>query len=541
MNDPLGLGLGNTPYDYKIHEPLSVDGEVTPGYNHAIPSELLTPDLISTFAGTLRFTDGFPDDRTAQLAYNFIDTARATSAFLDFIPMSSMEAIRKGQSEMGLPNYNDLLIFEDLMTSDSLFLTGNTETVYGSIFFDLDEHGPIVIDFPPGAGPSTVNDAYFQYVTDLGNTGPDKGHGGKYLIYNKEWKENPTNASTYSQMEASSEYYMAQSPSYVNWLIVRGYLIDGKTDNAVDMWCNRMKIYPYSEKDSTEPTLGKLNHWNASGSTLNTIHPISIKFFEGLNDVIQREPVNDLIEMEQLGMLASIGIRKGQEFKPSSKEIKFLEDGAAIGNALARSVVFAPRDPRAKRFGPDSGWWSAFIGGSYKWWNDESGVTGINKDARTAFFTIATVNTPAMILAMPGVGSQYGFLAIDEFGNGLDGASAYRLVLPPNIPALDFWSIVVYDTQTRSMLQTDQPYPSKNSIRDSLMIEPDGSTIIYFAPDPISGHESNWIRTVPGKGWFLCLRLYAPTEDWFEDRWIPGDLEILANKKTTAWFIDVDL
>jgi len=548
------LGIGNLAYDYNQYQVPFVyeapNNDPTPGYNHHIPNDILTPSVINTMAGQLCFNDGVPDAKTANLAYDFIDTARATSVFLDFIPMASMEAIRKGQSDLvGGNDYNKLLIFEDLMTSDSLFLTGNTETVYGSIFLDLDKDGPMVIHFPPGGGPSTINDAYFRYVTDLGSTGPDKGLGGKYFIHTKEWAQDPSNSNDLESIIEGGHYYVAQTYSYINWLIVRGYLVNGRTDAAVDMFSNHMRIYPWSSSVDSDLSRGpwilgsnlkrgKLTTYNATGSTLSTIHSNTAKFYVEVNDVIQRENVHDLIEMEQLGLLAALGIRKGETFEPNARALKIFDDGAAIGNAVARAIVFSPRDPRSQRFGPNSGWYSAFIGKSYKWWNDTEGDMGINKDARTAFFTIATVNTPAMILAIPGVGSQYGFLAVDQFGNSLDGASGYRLVLPRDIPAADFWSIVVYDTQTRSMLQTDQPMPSKNSIRDNLLVEQDGSYIIYFAPDPIVGVEQNWIRTVPGKSWFLCLRLYAPTEDWFQDKWIPGELELLGNRKMVTWLVE---
>jgi hypothetical protein len=151
---------------------------------------------------------------------------------------------------------------------------------------------------------------------------------------------------------------------------------------------------------------------------------------------------------------------------------------------------------------------------------------GRDHDARTMFFYFATVNTPAMALKMPGLGSQYAIAFVDAADEYLDGAAHYRLTIPADVPAANFWSVVVYDPQTRSELQTSQPLPSRNNQRDSLGVEPDGSVHLWFGPDlPAGGSESNWIQTVPGKGWFAILRLYGPLEPWFDQTWRPGDIE----------------
>ena len=178
-------------------------------------------------------------------------------------------------------------------------------------------------------------------------------------------------------------------------------------------------------------------------------------------------------------------------------------------------------------YGEQSAWKTGFVGGDYRWLVDD-GAGGRNLDARTLFFYVATVNTPAMAWKMVGVGSQYALANRDSAGEYLDGAETYRLTLPADPPAKDFWSIVVYDPQTRSELQTDQPFPSKNGTRDELQANDDGSIDLYFGPEPPSGLESNWIQTVPGKGWFTLLRLYGPLEPWFDQTWRPGEIEPVA-------------
>jgi hypothetical protein len=76
-------------------------------------------------------------------------------------------------------------------------------------------------------------------------------------------------------------------------------------------------------------------------------------------------------------------------------------------------------------------------------------------------------------------------------------------------------------------LQTGQPYPSKNSEKDPLVANDDGSIDLYFGPAAPAGTDANWIQTVPGKGWFILLRLYGPLEPWFDQTWRPGEFELI--------------
>jgi hypothetical protein len=101
------------------------------------------------------------------------------------------------------------------------------------------------------------------------------------------------------------------------------------------------------------------------------------------------------------------------------------------------------------------------------------------------------------------------------------------LQLPPNIPVKTFWSVIPYDTQTRSVLQTDQRDTALSSETGTVKPNPDGSVDIYFGPNAPTGEESNWIQTVPGKGWFILLRLYSPLESWFDKSWRPGEIELV--------------
>ena len=496
-------------------------GQATPGFNNEIPESILTPDTVKTRIGTLKFTDGRPTPETSKLMFNTLDFLRGVEVFLNFIPATSIEGIRRGLLEIGLDQAHKVAVFEDLMDSNPLFLTGNTDTVYGMAILDLQRDGAVVIEIPKGQGPATVNDAYFRFVTDMGVPGPDKGKGGKYLILPPDYDGDLDPPVGGFEAEVDGEtYFVSKSTSYINWFIARGFLVDGKTDTAVKAYKEGLKIYPLSQKDDPP----QMKFVNASKKVFNTIHANTFEFYNELNEVIDREPISTF-DPELRGFAAAIGIEKGKPFEPDARMKEILVEAVAVGNATARSIWLKPRDPSAYLY-ENSGWYTAFIGGSWEWLRN-GGKGGRYQDARTMFFYMATVNTPAMVTKIPGKGSQYALNVTDSKGDFLEGDKSYKLNVPKDVPAKDFWSVVAYDPQTRSELQTSQPFPSKNNERDDLMVSTDGSVDLYFGPKAPKGKERNWVQTVPGKGWFVLLRLYGPTEPWFDKTWRPGEIELV--------------
>jgi hypothetical protein len=408
------------------------------------------------------------------------------------------------------------------MDSTPLFLTGNTSTVYALGILDLKKDGPTVVEVPAGAGPGTVNDAYFRFVVDMGGPGPDKGKGGKYLILPPDYKgdiQGPIGGK--EQAINGEKYFVAQSTSYVNLVALRGFLVDGKPDAAAKMWRDGLKIYPLAKKGNPP----KMEFISASGKSYNTIHANTFEFYEELHNVIEREPI-EMLDPELRGLFASIGIQKGKPFAPDERMKKILVDAVAVANATARSLLWDERNQEEFLY-EGSYWRRGYPGNNYQFLKDQ-GLGGRNLDARTLYYYFATINTPAMAMKLIGSGSQYAWGYLDADGNYLDGSKIYKLNIPKDAPAEKFWSVVVYDPQTRSELQTDQSFPSKQSQRDKMITNKDGSIDLYFGPKaPAGGKESNWIQTVPGKGWFSLLRLYSPTPAWFDKAWRPGEIELV--------------
>ena len=123
----------------------------------------------------MTFFNGMPTDATATAVYDNLDRMRQTEVFLGMVPLASIEAMRRAMQAVGLDKANKILLYEQVMDSKSLFLTGNTDTTYAIGLLDLERDGPTVVEIPPGAGPGTVNDAYFRFVVDMGSPGRDRG------------------------------------------------------------------------------------------------------------------------------------------------------------------------------------------------------------------------------------------------------------------------------------------------------------------------------------------------------------------------------
>jgi hypothetical protein len=468
-----------------------------------IPASITTPDSVETRLGTLRFFDGFPDAATVATVYDNLDFQRGVQVFLTALPAASMSAMRAGLGSFG-PYNRTVLIAETLLDSHSLVLTANTETVYVAGWLDTHD-GPLVIEVPPRM-LGMIDDSWSRYVTDLGNAGPDRGQGGRYLLLPPDYTG-----------DVPDGYFVVRSRTYGNLMFCRGFIVDGDLRPAVESAKGNFRVYPLAAA-SDRPAMDFVQ-W--SGTPITAVFASDASFFEQVAAVVRDEPL-DAVDPEIRGLLASIGIRRDVPFAPDARMQAILAGAAAVGNATARAITFSTRDRDAYVY-PNSAWKVVWIGNDYRF--SPGGV--LNLDGRTLGFYPAFGISPALTVKMVGIGSQYVVTERDAAGRYLDGAQTYRLHLPQDIPVKDFWSVTVYDPQTRSMLQTDQRFPSTGSQRPGIIINPDTSVDVCFGPEPLPGMEANWVQTIPGKGWFVMLRLYGPLEPWFDKTWRPGEIELV--------------
>jgi hypothetical protein len=503
-----------------------------------------TPDKVESRLGTLEFKDGAPTQATVDKVYDTLDFTRGLDAFLNSYGGASAYAIREGFLSIGAKD-NSVVIFPELLDSNSLFLTGNTDTVYYIAFVDLTK-GPMVVEQPP-MGVGTINDMWFQWIIDIGFPGPDRGEGGRYLLV----------PPGYDGPLPDSGFHVARSKTIRVLYACRAYLVDNDPKPAVELVKKTMKIYPYTPggfgtsiatalegkvRLEANPPVPATKFVEASGKSFNTIPPSDFSFFEMINANIQQEPA-DSYTPELAGQLAAIGIVKGKPFNPDARMRKILSDSAAVGNAAGRVLNWRPSASLDWSYYPGSSWTNMLWQGGANFetpppmltkegfFNPLPPTGARTLDSKTAFYYAYTLDSPGMIMRLPNVGSQYliGFLDADK--NYLDGGKTYKVTLPPNIPARAFWSLIVYDNQTRSMLQTPQRYPragSQSYPSPAAEADADGSTTVYFGPTQPEGvKRGNWIQTMPGKGWWVILRLYSPLEPFFTKEWRLSEIELV--------------
>ena len=466
-----------------------------------VPNNVLIPDKVDTRLGTLEFFDGVPTAETAEKVWDHLDFSRAVESMIMTTPAASLVGFRKGIREFG-PDNETAIIWESRLDSKALLLTGNTTVIYLFMWIDT-KNGPVVIESPPDV-LAIVDNSWFHYVADIGNAGPDRGKGGTYTIlppdYEGDLKEGP---------------FVKKSETYGHWLALRGFPKGDDNAAVVKNIKDHLKVYPLADKANPKP----VKYYDVSNKYLNTLHAQDITFFHEVNELVQEEPAAAW-DTESLGMLASLGIEKGKEFKPDARMTKILTEAALVGTATQRSIIWRNRNENIKIWPDSKSWEIGFAGGSHEF--ERNGARLINE--RTRFHYYATGITPVMVKPPVGAGSQYVIGLRDSEGEILNGAYTYKLHIPANVPAKRFWEITVYDNQTRSMLQTDQRLPGVTSIQSDVVQNADGSYDIYFGPEKPEG-KVNWVQTIPNKGWNVLWRIYSPTQVWYDKGWRQGEIE----------------
>ena len=462
-------------------------------------------ETVTTRLGAFEFKNSYPTPAAAQQLREALVFNRAVEAFLVQMHGVSWFRVWKGTGEAGAATPNQVVLWEHLMDSATILLTGNCETVYGLCAIDLKRDGPVVIE-APAMLLGGMSDLWQREIMGIGPTGADKGKGGKFLLLPPD-HDGPV----------PDGYMAAKAGTYAVVFGVRGFQEQGGgTDKAVGLM-KTTRIYPLSQAAKPPATV----FVNASRKEVDTLFADTGQYFADLAWMIDREP-HDAIPSHERFQLAAIGIEKGKAFNPNPKRKALLDDAARFAAGIARTNSFDSDDPERLVY-PDRAWEWAFIGGSASW--DSQGY--VNTDRRASFAYIAIGMSPAMVEKHVGTGSQYLWTPRDASGRFLDGGKRYRLHIPASIPVKNFWSVVAYDADSRSILRNGQPFPSISSYTGP-EANADGSIDIEFGPKAPTGKAKNWIETIPGKGWFTLFRFYGPLEAFFDKSWKPDDIVEIA-------------
>ena len=458
-------------------------------------------ETIKSRLGNFEFRNGYPTKDAAKKLSDALVFSRAIEVYLDQMHGVSWFNVWKGVAAAGSAMPNQLVIWETLMDAETLLLTGNTETVYGLVSFDLKRDGPVVVEVP-AMMLGGISDMWQNEIAGIGPTGVDKGNGGKFLLLPPGYSANIPDG-----------YFALKCTTFNVSMGVRGFLQEGKPDKAVALM-KTAKVYPLSK--AANPSA--MEFVNGSGVEVDTLFSDNIKFYEDLAELVENEPADRLQSHERF-LLASIGIEKGKPFKPDGDRKALFEEAAQTASAIARAKSFASTEEERLVY-KDRKWEWAFIGGSATW--DTQGY--VNTDRRASFAYIAIGMSPAMVKKIVGGGSQYLWTPRDANDEFLDGGKNYSLHIPANIPVKNFWSAVVYDSESRSLLRNGEKFPSVSQYTGP-QANADGSIDIYFGPVIEKGKEKNWIKTVPGKGWFILFRFYGPLDPFFDKNWKLDDIK----------------
>jgi hypothetical protein len=458
---------------------------------------------VHTRFGDFAFEGGYPVGDSVEGLFELQKVYRAVEVFLTNIMETSETAVRKGLEAFGAKRANQVVIWEQLMGPDTVLLTANTETVYAVSHFYLKQDGPTVIEAPPHM-LGFIQNALQRQIADIGPLGEDKGQGGKFLLLPPD-----------HQGEVPEGYFAFRSPTYGAGLAIRGFQQKGGgTGPAVELM-KQLRIYPLAQADDPPPT----EFLNGSHQSIDALFPDDHRYFELLAELVNEEPAEVFGPLERAQMEA-IGIVRGQPFAPDAKDRALLDEAARIAGAIARAHTFASPEKGIPYY-PERHWQQMREGLDYTFTRD--GVPQV--DARLNVYYMAAGNSPGMMAHVVGQGSQYLWTYRDADGDWLQGENCFRLHVLPDIPAGNFWSVVVYDALSRSELQGAQPLPSVSSYT-SPAVNPDGSIDIAFGPVP-PADGGNWIQTVPGKGWFPIFRFYGPLEPFFDKSWKLEDIVAL--------------
>lgn len=444
---------------------------------------------------------GFLSPDAAHHSLDAADLQRAITAYRFWYPTVSAEGMVAGNRAAGLdPNKAvGIAATGPLQTGFTL----NSDTPYGSAILDLTA-GPIVIEIPAGPFIGLVNDHHQRWITDMGIPGPDAGQGGSYVIVPPDHDD-----------AVPTGHHVGHAQTFTVFAAFRSMPADGDLDGALTA-LRRIKIHPLGSDAAFE---------HVDFSTVETDFSClavedNIGYWRTLHEVLDAEPMADEFR-PMYGLLAALGIGKGQPFAPDERMTRILEQAARTARDQMLASAFASR--RSDRIAwPDRRWeWVGLVADNA----DFEIPAGMDLEARDRWFIQAIVTSPAMFRRQVGGGSLYWLGACDAAGDYLDGSRRYTVEVPTPVPAQLFWSVTVYDAQTRSQVRAEQGKAALRSLFELRDVSATGGSVtLHFGPERPDGDAADlWLQTVPDRDWFAYFRIYGPQQPAFDGSWRLGD------------------
>jgi hypothetical protein len=432
---------------------------------------------------------------------------RAIHAYITMLPALNTIGMRDGSEATFGKGYNVLPIWKDRMDSRTWVPTPNGDVIYSMNYLDLKETGPLVVAAPRDV-IGMFTDFFQRTITDVGLIGPDRARGGLYLLLPPDYDG-----------EIPQGYFTFKSRTYNVLLFFRTVMAKGKDKPdprpAVAL-AEQTRIYPLwaSEKDVKPMKLT-----NASGRRIDMMYPVDNTYWTKLKAFVDYEPVS-AIDPELRGVLASIGIVKGQPFKPTAKQQGLLKKAVETAPKMILANRQLGRADGRNLYYTDRQYENTWGGATSEWLQSNY----LDVDQRAGFFQIAFSTAPAMVMRTLGAGSKYPNTIRDADGEFLNGSNTYKLHLPPNAPAALFWAVTLYNITDGTMVETPQLLPSINSL-GKVSTNKDDSVDLWIGPSkPAKAPESNFLQTISGRNFLAAVRLYGTGVEFFDQTWKPDDI-----------------
>jgi hypothetical protein len=454
------------------------------------------------------FSRGFPTGDTAKAIYKNSDLRRAIEAYKTFLPTLATEAVIQQMIAAGAkPNEIGIVMAQGPRQQ---FAATNSDTPYALTTLDLKQAGPMVIEMPPNQLLiGLVNDHNMRWIADVGSIGPEKGKGAKHLFLPPGYKG-----------DVPKGFYVWRSKTWKLVPAIRTVPLDGDVPKAISA-VHKIKVYPLSKAgkpvthrfiDVTQKRLPlPLLNWEGT-----------LEYWRQLHAVLQHEIFQDEYRYT-LGSLVELSITRGKPFSPSPETERLLKQAAKIAHAELSASLYANR--RSNRIvWTDRQWETAPVGPFHARTGDFGSSRAIDLDASDHYFFAGWGTSSAIGRQKVGQGSIYFLSFKDNSGSYLNGSKSYKMTIPGPVPAGLFWSTTVYDAETRCLIETPLNRAAVRSHLDRPKTNSDGSYDIYFGPKAPAGRESNWVQTIPEKGWFPMVRLYGPKKPAFDGSWKLGDI-----------------
>jgi hypothetical protein len=470
----------------------------SPGYGQEAPA----PPLVKQLNNGNWLPQKEAEDLRDELYYQ-----RAVHAYMTMLPALNTIGMRDGSEATFGKGYNVLPIWKERMDARTWVPTPNADVIYSMSYLDLKETGPLVVAAPRDV-IGMFTDFFQRTITDVGLVGPDRARGGLYLLLPPDYDG-----------EIPQGYFAFKSKTYNVFLFFRTIMPkgdDGPNPKPAVALAEQTRVYPlWTPEKDVKP----MQFPDGSGKRINMMYPVDNTFWTKLKAFVDYEPVS-AIDPELRGVLASIGIIKGQPFNPNQKQQTLLQKAVETAPKMILALRQLGRPDERDRYYRDRQYLNTWASGTSEWLQDSY----LDVNQRASYFQVAYSSAPAMVMRTLGAGSKYPFTLRDANGEFLNGSSTYKLHLPPNPPAALFWAVTAYNITDGTMVEAPQLMPSINGF-NKVSTNGDGSVDLWFAPTkPADAPGSNFIQTVSGRNFLVALRLYGTGVEFFDQTWKPDDV-----------------